>query len=569
MAKAAAQTRPAGRRSAAPAALEAAPGLPPGAPGWPADRVERRPLAGLIAYARNARLHSDAQVAQIAASILQWGWTMPILIDEGGEIIAGHGRALAAAHLGLTEVPTMTARGWSPEQKRAYILADNKLALNASWDDALLKLELSDLQGAGFDLGLTGFSSDELNLLWHGAAPSTAGNLAERFGVPPFSVLNAREGWWQDRKAAWLRLGIMSELGRGDDEGKSAVPGGSRMPAVNPATGKIVRSDSRARPITEERKANAQPAGGGGGWSDPSLYKRKTKAEHLLGRALTLDEFRAHEERMRPTPDATIEGGLTWGTVENFDGAGRTMSGTSIFDPVLCELAYRWFCPPDGVVLDPFAGGSVRGIVAARLGRAYVGVDLSGRQLGANRAQAATILRPEEPQPKWITGDSRHIHEIAQGVAADFVFTCPPYADLERYSNDARDLSTLDYDDFRKALGEIIAGACGHLKADRFACFVVGDVRDKDGHYHGFPSHVIDGFERAGLRLYNEAILVTAAGTLPIRAAKQFATSRKLGKTHQNVLVFVKGSARAATEAIGEVEFGSISDDGSEYGEQL
>jgi DNA modification methylase len=519
--------------------------------------VERRPLASLIAYARNARLHSEAQVAQIAASIVQWGWTMPVLIDERGEIIAGHGRALAAAHLGLTDIPVMVARGWTEEQKRAYVIADNKLTLNASWDESLLKLELADLREVGFDLGLTGFSSDELGALWAGPAPSTAGNLAERFGVPPFSVLNAREGWWQDRKAAWLRLGIQSELGRGDEDGKSAVPGGSRMPAVNPATGKIVRSDSKARPITEERIANAKPAGGGGGgWEDPTLYARKRKAEHLLGRALTLDEFRAHEERSPPA----IEGGLTLGAVENFEGAG-TMSGTSIFDPVLCELAYRWFCPPDGAVLDPFAGGSVRGIVAARLGRRYVGVDLSGRQLDANRAQARTILRPEEPQPKWITGDSRQIHELAQGCNADFVFSCPPYADLERYSNDPADLSTLDYAAFRKALGEIIGKACGHLKADRFACFVVGDVRDNRGNYHGFPSHVIEAFQSAGLALYNEAILVTAAGTLPIRAAKQFSHSRKLGKTHQNVLIFVKGDPRIAALAIGEAEFGAISDE--------
>jgi DNA modification methylase len=222
------------------------------------------------------------------------------------------------------------------------------------------------------------------------------------------------------------------------------------------------------------------------------------------------------------------------------------------------------------MVLDPFAGGSVRGLVAARLGRSYVGVDLSARQLEANRAQAATILRPDEPQPRWIEGDSRDLRELAQGTNADFVFACPPYADLERYSDDPRDLSTVDYETFRKALGEIIAKASAFLKPDRFACFVVGDVRDKAGNYYGFPSHVIEAFVAAGLALYNEAILVTAVGSLPIRAAKQFATSRKLGKTHQNVLVFVKGDARAAADAIGEAEFGAISEgDDGDYGEQL
>ena len=105
---------------------------------WPADKVERRAVADLVPYARNARTHSDEQVAQIAASIREWGWTVPILIDEGGGIIAGHGRVMAARKLGLDEVPVMVAAGWSEAQKRAYVLADNKLALNAGWDLEML-----------------------------------------------------------------------------------------------------------------------------------------------------------------------------------------------------------------------------------------------------------------------------------------------------------------------------------------------------------------------------------------------------------------------------------------------
>jgi ParB-like chromosome segregation protein Spo0J len=132
---------------------------------WPADQVERRPLAGLIPSARNARTHSDAQVAQIAASIREWGWTMPILVDEAGTIIAGHGRVLGAVRLGLDEVPVMVARGWSDAQKRAYMIADNKLGLNAGWNDELLRIELGDLASMGFDLPLVGFSDLELSAL--------------------------------------------------------------------------------------------------------------------------------------------------------------------------------------------------------------------------------------------------------------------------------------------------------------------------------------------------------------------------------------------------------------------
>lgn len=129
---------------------------------WPADHVERRPLDELIPYARNARTHSDAQVAELAAAIRQWGWTMPVLVDEHGVLIAGHGRVLAARRLELVEVPVMVARGWSEAQIRAYRLADNKLALNAGWDEELLAIEITDLRLAEFDLNLTGFSSGEM-----------------------------------------------------------------------------------------------------------------------------------------------------------------------------------------------------------------------------------------------------------------------------------------------------------------------------------------------------------------------------------------------------------------------
>jgi len=133
---------------------------------WPADKVERRPLNSIVPYARNSRTHSDEQVAQIAASINEWGFTTPILVDVDGEIIAGHGRLLAAQRLGLDEVPTMTATGWSEAQKRAYVIADNKLALNAGWDNEMLAVEFDDLKEAGFDIDLTGFTGDELDALF-------------------------------------------------------------------------------------------------------------------------------------------------------------------------------------------------------------------------------------------------------------------------------------------------------------------------------------------------------------------------------------------------------------------
>jgi len=227
-------------------------------------------------------------------------------------------------------------------------------------------------------------------------------------------------------------------------------------------------------------------------------------------------------------------------------------SGTSIFDATLCEAVYSWFSPPGGVVLDPFAGGSVRGVVAAMLGRQYVGVDLSARQVAANREQAERICG--EVQPVWHVGDSREIGSIAAGVEADLVFSCPPYADLEVYSDDPADISGMDYPDFLAAYRQIIRATVEMLRPDRFACFVVGEARGRDGYYYGLVPDTVRAFEDAGARYYNEGILVTAVGSLPVRITKQFEGGRKLGKTHQNVLVFCKGDWKKATAACGPVE---------------
>lgn len=131
----------------------------------PADKVEQWPIEKLVPYAKNSRTHSEEQVAQIAASIKEWGFTTAVLVDESGSIIAGHGRVMAARKLGLASLPVMVAAGWTDAQKRAYVIADNKLALNAGWDNELLALELGELGDAGFDLEMTGFTDEEIKAL--------------------------------------------------------------------------------------------------------------------------------------------------------------------------------------------------------------------------------------------------------------------------------------------------------------------------------------------------------------------------------------------------------------------
>lgn len=142
----------------------------------PADKVQQWAIERLTPYARNARTHSDAQVAQLAASIREWGWTTPILVSPDGGVIAGHGRLLAARQLGMVNVPVIVAEGWSEAKTRAYVLADNQLALQAGWDNELLALELGELGELGFDLDLTGFAADEIAALTPGGTEGLDGD---------------------------------------------------------------------------------------------------------------------------------------------------------------------------------------------------------------------------------------------------------------------------------------------------------------------------------------------------------------------------------------------------------
>lgn len=211
--------------------------------------------------------------------------------------------------------------------------------------------------------------------------------------------------------------------------------------------------------------------------------------------------------------------------------------GTSIFDPALCEVIYRWFCPEGGAILDPFAGGSVRGIVANYLGYKYTGIDIRKEQIDSNREQGLSILDVNN-QPNWYVGDS---NKALDGLSSnfDFVFSCPPYADLEVYSDISGDISNMSYGDFIKAYESIIAKSCALLKNGGFACFVVGEVRDKNGNYYGFVPDTIRAFQKCGLHFYNEAILLNPVATASMRANNNMKT-QKLVKIHQNVLVFKK-----------------------------
>lgn len=215
-------------------------------------------------------------------------------------------------------------------------------------------------------------------------------------------------------------------------------------------------------------------------------------------------------------------------------------SDTSIFDPVLCETMYRWFCPEGGTILDPFAGGSVRGIVANYLGYKYTGIDIRQEQVDSNREQAVEILGVDN-QPQWYVGDSNIILDRDwNGKQFDMVFTCPPYANLEVYSDLQGDISNMDYDDFMFTLESIIRKSCKLLKSGGMAVIVVGEVRNKQGNYYGFVADTIKAFQRCkDMEFYNDAVLATSLASAPLRAGGNM-KSGKLVKVHQNVLMFKK-----------------------------
>lgn len=778
----------------------------------------------LLANPFNWRIHSGQQQDALEGVLDTVGWVDDVIVNQRtGFIVDGHLRVSLALRHGAKSVPVKYVD--LSEEEEALILSTlDPIAAMAGTDRDKLNHLLLSIQ-----------SEDQRvkDLLAHVGQQATADAaallsmpLAERFLVPPFSVLDGRAGYWQDRKRAWLALGIQSELGRGRD----IVPNGTTRPPEQdgvyrrtgrqaPPMGLLGQSDQVRSGYEEQRapfKKQRNPQAFGSGrpgdlaneyvhgplmksdsGNDPAYYWKKQMVEAALGHPISTEEFQQ----------------------QYYDGPDAYWSGTSIFDPVLCELIYRWFAPAGGMVLDPFAGGSVRGIVASWLGLGYVGVDLGAMQVKANEIQADHILAnrttvarehtisdpdaltPIQPisdgrwmkrddlfevagvrggkvrtclalaagapglvtagarmspqaaivaaiaqhtgvparihtpggsrsailqyceargaevvqhnpgyntvivararedaaasgwteipfgmecqeaihqtrrqaqaipsgvqrivvpcgsgmslagllwglqdvgrpipvlavqvganpkkrlaqyappgwesqvtlvkcqgayhtpavetvlegvqldpiyeakcipflqpgdllwvvgvrptmesirpgdMPRWIVGDSTNLGGLLpKDFEADLIFSCPPYYDLEVYSDDPLDLSRAPtYEAFLQGYQQAIALALTRLRPDRFACFVVGDIRDKAGFYRNFVADTVRAFEEQGAHLYNDAVLVTAIGSLSLRVSKQFQASRKLGKTHQNVLVFYKGDPKAIS-AFGPVD---------------
>ncbi len=561
-----------------------------------ADAVEWRnrivdegdePPDQLLASPWNWRTHGAAQRDAMRGALSQIGWIQRVVVNRTtGHVVDGHLRVEEAISHGDATIPVLYVE-LSEDEERLALATLDPIGAMAGADAARLDELLRDLNTG--DEGLRVLLDDlaRQNDIDLTSRPATdRPSLADRFLVPPFSVLDTRQGYWRARRAQWLALGIQSELGRGDDiqgSGANSAYNGSsawaddrgpRRRAVGyRAHGVAATADPQSQQgLTDKalegrddlygqaarRLGRASPSGS----LKPAASGRDADG-HLLGgdgrgrpirglaRAFGQDLMRGeHIVGARPSARATVsqnpDGTLHYEPSNNGEG----VNGTSIFDPVLCELVYRWFMPAGGSVLDPFAGGSVRGIVATVLGHAYTGVDLSAAQVAANEPQAARLGL----SPQWVVGDSRDLPTLLPQAECDLVFTCPPYYNLEVYSDDPADLSNAaDYAAFLADYRVILVHSWERLREDRYMVLVVSEVRERS-HYVSLVADTVNVVRDMGGRLYNEAVLINSAGSLPIRVGRQFGVTRTLGRMHQNVLVFAKGDGQRAGRALGPVE---------------
>lgn len=352
-------------------------------------------------------------------------------------------------------------------------------------------------------------------------AEGEVGSLLRRFVVPPFTVLDSRQGYWQERKRWWIAKGIKGELGRGN----------------------VLRFSEN---VNDRFHNGAGPLASPGRCFGQDLMK----GEHVLG---STNPGSRNDRRVGLPFTESYDGGYAWRShsPESENGSAEG-TGTSVFDPVLCEIVYRWFCPVGGSVLDPFAGESTKGIVAALLGRSYTGIELRQDQIDANQRQADAI----GCSPTWLQGDSATVGRIVpKAQRFDLIFTSPPYYDLEVYSDHDADGSAMQtYGEFMAFYRHVFAQCVSRLKPNRFLVVKVGEIRDERGICRNFVGDNIDVFRDLGLHLYNEAILITPAGSLPVRVGKQFVSGRKLGKSHQNILCFYNGDPKRVREEFGDVD---------------
>lgn len=408
---------------------------------------------------KNYRKHSEQNKKRIRKSLTECGAGRSVLVDKDGCLIAGNGVYEQAEKMGIktrvvetdgTELVVVkrTDIGTDDPKRKTLALADNATSDNVEWDmpNIVADFDVSVVEDWGIDFG-----GDDEN---GGGQNKKHGNLCERFVVPPFSVLDARQGYWKERKKQWREL-----IGDNGESRQETLAKDSIMAEIN--------------------------------------------------------------------------------------------NGVSLLDPVLAEVICKWFGIDGCNCFDTFAGDSVFGYVAAKLGNTFTGIELRQEQADLNND------RVQDMSAKYICDDGQNVLEHIGVGTQDLFFSCPPYFDLEVYSDKENDASNQDtYEDFMRIIGNAFAGAIKCLKDDRFAVVVCGDIRDKNGAYYGFPDDIKKIFVNNGCVLYNELILLDPIGSAMLRCARSM-RNRKVAKTHQNVLVFYKGNINKIQSNYKTIEYAS------------
>jgi DNA modification methylase len=456
-------------------------------------RILRSEMVPITTLSTHPRNVRQGDVGAIAQSLTQHGQYRPVTVQRStNQILAGNHTFMAARSLGWHEINAVFVECDDDEALR-ILLADNRAADLADYDQAALADLLAEL--AGSDEGLEGtlYDGDDV-----------------------------------DQVIRDLTQEIR------DEEMATSASTGALAERFGMAPFSIL--DTR-RGWWRNRRDR---------WLSLGIESEIGRAGNLLRYSDTVLGASGREENLTLPPSAIFR---------NKTDARPQYNGTSVFDPVVCEIAYRWFAPKGGAVLDPFAGGSVRGVVAAQVGLNYTGIELRSEQVEANRAQLDRI-GAGSGTATWHEGDSYDLIETLPGQF-DLVFSCPPYHDLEQYSDDPRDLSAIgDYTDFMWRYTEIIQNAVDKLRDDSFAVWMISEIRSPLGNFKGFVPDTIAAFEGAGAMFYNEMVYIQAAGSWPLRIGRAFGSTRKVARLHQNLLVFVKGDAGRATERCGEPEWG-------------
>lgn len=434
---------------------------------------------------KNLKEASDFDIQKLKNSLKENNFVMPFHVWQDREneiwILDGHHRQKALVELAKEiEVPEkleatfIDCKNKQEAAKLVLVFSSAYAQITKTGLDEFLNLheiDLKDIQNTislptidfDFPINDTTFVLDEKK------------SLNDTFVVPPFSILDTRQGYWQEQKKIWRSM-----IG---DNGES-------------------------------RENSLRVAISG---NDPAYYRKKNKIELELGRKLTTAEF---EEKYYKIGENQSE---------------YVLAGVSLLDPVLAEIVCRWFGLPKCKTFDCFAGDTVFGYVSGYLGNQFTGIEIREEQAKLNQE------RVNEFNGKYICDDGQNVLKHIPENSQDLLFSCPPYFDLEVYSDLENDASNQEtYEDFIQILDNAFSAASKCLKENRFAVITVGDVRDEKGAYYCFPDDIKKIFRKNGFYFYNELFLVEHSGNGAMRAASQM-KNRKVVKTHQNVLVFYKG----------------------------